>query len=308
MKKKNIIIICIVAVVLILATIITVICVKNKKKTKLFEDSDYPVTYEKKDGNIVVTLKSKDDKGLSWNVYVRDSEYVDVKSKKDEKKGKASYIISPKERGNTEIIFSRTNEISGFEYIEAQVIIPVYVYEDKNAKLIADIVEEPVIDENKTAVIAENTDHPFVIINEDNVGYIIFVNGASDWTITDENDYFVADIETYGDNSEIAYLEDVRSMGGNPITGELEDLSKADSEDTSKDASDNNIYDLNTMSDEEIDAFFSQYEASATDAFPDYNLGACETTLTISSESMGITQKVKLSIDDEGNMTLKKIK
>lgn len=318
MKKKKIIIISIIVLlILIIATIVIIHIVRSQpRKTELFEYNevvvvDYPVSYKPdKEGNIVVSLDGSKTPNLSWDVRVYDDSYVDVAIQGKESNGKATYVISPKAAGMTRVDFVRTRDIAGLSVDEVYISLDVYVGESSEGFELT--CTDPYYI-NGCDVIGENTDHPVVLNNSEYIdgsdvydfgydnpisGDLIFASGQSDWVLDSPDGY--ANFTYYSnEGNDIVYI----SRGA----GLIEQDPKYDNTATDTDAEEerrslkyaevDNEEELENKLQNESDP--SEEMASDGDASQEKPNKPESSEITLSSESLGISETLIVTYDDE---------
>lgn len=317
MKKKKIIIISIVVLlILILAIIIIVNIVRSQpKKTELFESYeevlDYPISYKTdKDGNLVVKLDGSKTPDLSWDLRIADDSYVDVVLQGKESKGKAEYLITAKAPGMTRVDFVRSRDFSGVSVDVVYISLDIYVGESNEGFTLS--CNTPYYIKG-CDVIGENTDYPVIINNAayidgsdiyahgyDNPlsGDLIFVNGQNDWVLDSPDGY--ANFRYFNnEGKDTVYI----SRG----SGSIEQDPKYDNSATDTDAEEerlslkytevDNEEDLEKKLQNETDP--SEEMASDGDASQEIQNKPESSEITISSESLGISETLIVTYDDE---------
>lgn len=188
MKRKLIIISPLIVVVVILCVILFLTRDKGDRVT-LLEGTDYPVIYETDGQKMTLTLDGSKTKELKWKAEAEDGDVVEVAENGEETKGKATYIISPKMEGLTNVIFTRSGEDGGVELEAVRLRIPVFVTKAESAEegeLTAFYREEAAI-LSEAFVAGKNTEYPFLLQNTEDGVEISFPKGRDSWRFRDPN-------------------------------------------------------------------------------------------------------------------------
>lgn len=318
--KKRYLIIAIIILILLVA-IVTIFMIRKSRRelrtTELFQDSDYPISFEMKEGKVFVKLNGSKTPDLTWEAEIEDEEYVKVEAEGKERKGKAQFIISPLKVGSTRVNFVRRQEAAGHQVDVSLISLPVYSFEVKGTMAV-DVLEDPYI-ENDTMVIGAETEHPVVLCGKSEfyqnvdlyrsammdasgtdakaedvqnliLGNIDFLNGKGDWSIESE-EYFIRE-DNIGDR---VFCELYYTQGG--ISVETTEASTGSSEDKSEDSSESS-----ETAPEETN---SSETASSTDysSAIDTETVKGESSITFSSSSLGITKTVNVTVYEDNHMT-----
>lgn len=316
--KKRYLIIAIIILILLVA-IVTIFMIRRSRRelrtTELFQDSDYPISFETKEGKVIVKLNGSKSPDLMWEAEIEDEEYVKVEAEGKERKGKAQFIISPLKVGSTRVNFVRRQEAAGHQVDVSLISLPVYSFEVKGTMAV-DVLENPNI-ENDTMVIGAETEHPIVLCGKSEfyqnvdlyrsvmmdasgtdakaedvqnliLGNIDFLNGKGDWTIDSDNFSYKED--NIGDR---IFCELFYSNGR--VAQETTESSGDSDEDISNDDFDEAVAEDSNASTESIPADYS----SVTDS----EAVTGETSITFSSNSLGITKKVNVTVYADNHMT-----
>lgn len=206
MKKKKIIIISVIVLLIIILAVILIVKNMNKGKHKSFLSDDYPITYENKDGNVIIKLDGKKTPNANWTASFDDN-FVDVVQQGKTSKGSATYVISPKSIGFIYVTFDKSVEISGITVDYGSMTFPIEVYETPEGELIAECKADPLY-EPEDDLIGENTDYPVIInhhyylsheeMNTPLKGDIFFINGQGEWSLESPDGY--AEFEYYSED------------------------------------------------------------------------------------------------------------
>ncbi len=272
-NKKIILVGALVGIILVIGATLLYFGIRHKKNNQVRIDSEYPIVYEKKDNNIVISLNGKETKKLKWEMEIEDTNIVSVTQKGWEIGGKAKYEIAPKSVGLTNVTFSRKTSIGSYQYDAAKISIPIYVTDTTTGPQVTFL-------ENPKALIgpipmAEDTAYPFLVYPYGTgQAQITFINGVSDWTINDPNGI----ISSYQKNG-----------SGNESNLFITTVYKAEQVNSGV-----------VSSASELDA--QEKEAGKS---KDPTTGIIqETTIEVNSPSLGITEYIDVHIDVNGNYQL----
>ena len=246
--NKKVLLICGIALLVLILSLVIGLRIHNNKKNQVVLDSEYPITYQmNKNGSMTLKLDGKKTKKLQWSVAIEDESVVDLVQKGSESGGKAKFVITPKAEGLTSIVFKRSSEVSGYSYDAVSIRVPIYVA-NSNGKLAINMLENPKVSIGGVPF-AEDSSYPFLLgTNADGEPELVFINGQSDWSITDPNNYVTTESAPAEGNA--VHLNLVKT---DPKVGIIK-----------------------------------------------------ETTISVTSSSMGVTEELDVLIDVEGNMTVKK--
>ena len=317
MKKKTIIIATIILVVLIAGLIIGII--NYSQYTRLFKDTDYPVSYKSKNGNIILTVKDKSDSDVIWTATVDDPDYAEVTIKGNASAKKMKCIISPKEEGLTIVSFTKTLDAAGLSVDKTRIEFPIYISESNEGMKIEFIDNGTLIEGND--VIGSGTDHPVILCGNADIakteedlgilGNIDFINGRDDWTVeTDSKNIIITTIdnsyESSDENSEKASTETDASSADNrcymylsysdnsELIPDNENASQTDSDEAPEgtiiDPSKNSVTDA------------VPEETTATDAENESVTEKGSGVITISSSKLGVSIKKKVTFYSDGHI------
>lgn len=339
MKKKTIIIAAIILVVLIAGLVIGI--VNYTQYTRLFKDTNYPVSYKSKNGNIILTVKDKSNSDITWTATIEDPDYAtaEIKGKASSKKMKC--VISPVEAGITTLSLTKTADAAGIAVDKTRIDFPIYISETPEGLIIEFMDNGTLIEGND--VLGAGSDHPVILCGnyvpfetEDKLGIlgnIDFVKGKGDWEVEPDEGLMIYLNESedtdrvyaflaYSDNTEL--IEDNAS----------ETDSQAESEEiigtlidpyTNSPASNATVTDASSTTDATTtDATTTEAsitDASATNANSDTTVSDAtavdasnETSddapveevgsgvITLSSSSLGISVKKKVTFYSDGHM------
>ena len=184
MKRKLIVAI---PILLIMAIIVVILVLTREKKPDsetLIESSAYPVSFRQEGINLILTLDGSRTPELTWSVTDPGDGVVRVQQDGEEKKGKATYILSPGTVGTTTLEFSRSAEVKGYEYDAVRIRIPLYVMETETGK------EVQFTDGEQIAVLSDvggtDSENPFIVCTKDEGDpEIIFPDGQGCWVLAD---------------------------------------------------------------------------------------------------------------------------
>ena len=203
-KKKWIILGCGIAVICVIILILVFTRKKEQKElSSLFADSDYPLEYYEEDGNLIFLLhvrrsggnssqgnssQETSSKGISWEASVADASFAEVSADGEEEDGRMTYIVQPKNAGKTELSFIRKTEVAGFVYEAVRLAVSVHIVA-KGDGLSASCGNSHTIEDAGGDIGGASTDMPYVLMNEkDGTGKILFVGGLSDWELAGDTD------------------------------------------------------------------------------------------------------------------------
>ncbi len=223
MKKKLIIILAII----ILGILITILLLsdkksgdeKNKENKKsveesatfekqegiMFEQSNYPTSIVEEDGNIKLTINSDNIPDGKWNIK-SSIDCVEIKNDNN------TFEFSPTQTGTTLITIIRQVEYEDYTFDALKIKFMVYVNE-KSKKLKATCLEDVVIRDYGGEIGGEDTDSPFIILNNpentDNISRVTFFNGFDNWEINYDNkdDHNVSFYSMGNDNRGLQYVD-----------------------------------------------------------------------------------------------------
>ena len=184
-KNKLLIALPFIIVILILVMILVITGEKKTEKTVLLERGGYSVTaQEEKDPDLRITLDGSPSTDSTWAMDMPENRFLEVREAGQEKKGKAEYILSPKEEGETEITFTRKAEVRGVSYEVVRVTLPILVSLEEG-KLSLDFEDDMDI-RLGSMVGAADTDKPYLIRNEeDGTASITLTDSKDDWYFED---------------------------------------------------------------------------------------------------------------------------
>ena len=186
MKRKLIAIIPILVIIAILVVILIVTREKKPEETPLVNVSDYPVTYLQNGADLEITLDGSKTPDFAWSVVNRGEDVLEVKAKGEEKKGKITYILSPKTAGPAEVEFIRSGETDGVVYDAIRFAVPVYVNSEETGLVVSLQDGERV--SGGTVVVGAATERPIYIKrDEDGDLQLEFPKGLGDWVLFDPN-------------------------------------------------------------------------------------------------------------------------
>ncbi len=195
--NKKVLLACAIAFMVLVISFVSFLYIRKQRKERTVIDSEYPIVYTVKDDVIRLTLNGKRTKELSWTVDVENESFVSVTQKGEERNGKAKYILTPKAEGLTSVDFRRSTTIGGYDYDAVDISLPIYVAENQG-KLVINFLEEPKVIMGPE-VVAKDSEYPFLVgRNDQGQPELTFINGMSDWTITDPNEIVVANTSKDG--------------------------------------------------------------------------------------------------------------
>ena len=218
--KKRYFVIALVLLFGILAFLIITGIRSAQDNTDALAGTEYPVSYTFKDGKVTIKLDGHRTPELKWQVTTSNPGFVDIAQKGKERKGKVTYIISPKAEGTTRVSFVRETVIAGTEVDVATIAVPIYVTQN-GGRLSVSFLQNPYLIMGPE-IIGSDTNYP-VIINSDIdeskpkdgengsdpelSGNLIFPKGINDWTLSNSEGQVKNNITTASDGSVSMFLE-----------------------------------------------------------------------------------------------------
>ena len=185
MKRKLIAVIPILVIIAVLIVILILTREKEPEGEPLFNVSEYPVSYLQNGADMEVTLDGSKTPDFAWSVINHGEDNLEVRAKAEEKKGKITYVLSPRELGSAEVEFIRSGEVDGVACEAIRFTLPVYVNNSEEGLVVSLQTGETV---SGTAVIGESTGHPIYIIRDDAGDVRLeFPKGMADWVLFDPN-------------------------------------------------------------------------------------------------------------------------
>ena len=213
--KKRYFIIAIAVLLVILGVLVYIGIAGASSNTDLFAQSDYPVKYSLKKGNMVVKLDGHRSRDLKWSFDITDDTKVAVAQSGFEFNGKAKYIITPKEEGLTRVRFFRTRNIAGSDINVAEIHMPIFVT-NTNGVLNVTFLSDPYL-VDAPLIIGEATANPvFIEDNEEGSSVIRFANGQGDWGVENPDNVLSINISADG-NRTIATLSKIENAGADGV-------------------------------------------------------------------------------------------
>ena len=186
MKRKLIAVIPILVIIAILIVILILTREKEPEGVPLFNVTEYPVSYVQNGADIEVTLDGSKTPDFAWSFVNRGEDNLEVKAKEEEKKGKITYVLSPRASGSAEVDFLRLGEVDGVACEAIRFTLPVYVSSSEEGLVVSLQTGETV---SGTVVIGGATEHPIYIIRDDEGDVRLeFPKGMADWVLFDPND------------------------------------------------------------------------------------------------------------------------
>ena len=162
MKRKLIAVIPILVIIAILIVILILTREKEPEGVPLFNVTEYPVSYVQNGADIEVTLDGSKTPDFAWSFVNRGEDNLEVKAKGEEKKGKITYVLSPRASGSAEVDFLRSGEVDGVACEAIRFTLPVYVSSSEEGLVVSLQTGETV---SGTVVIGGATEHPIYIID-----------------------------------------------------------------------------------------------------------------------------------------------
>ena len=318
MKKKVLLIIIIVIALLAIAAGVIISVLNAKQYTRLFQDTDYPVCYKIKDGNIILTVKDNTKRTEAWEVSAEDPDYVAITPKGKVSAKKATYIISPASVGVTNVIFSKSIQGGKLKVDYVKLTFGTYVYETMEG-LKCTFIDTGSLEYGKD-IIGAGTDHPIILSPEadpsydymiDEVssatnarnaaeeeklmkGHIDFINGRGDWEV--KSDTECVDVIYSGDSGrEYINLSYIVGHEGGLIEDSV----------TEEDDNDPEKAPLATNTEpswEGVAIFENMNQVVEVNTETDAKEMTGEAVLTFTSQSLGITEQRKVTFYKDGHV------
>lgn len=187
MNKRKLIIIVSISALIVILGLVLFLTRRSKDADLFFEGSEYPVTVQLSGADLKITLDGGKTPDLAWTVEVEDPEVVKAELSGKEKKGRATFLVSPLTEGYTELRFTRSGETGGVSMTAVVITFSISAGTNEDGRLEAFIEEEPLISGQSEAG-GTDTDFPFILENSyrENAS-ILFPKGESDWYIRDPN-------------------------------------------------------------------------------------------------------------------------
>ena len=274
--KKKFFIIAMIVLVGILATLIVIGIKSSRKNDDTLATSDYPFSYMMKKGNIELKLDGHRTPKLKWETQIQTDGVVQVAQKGSERRGKAKYIISPTTSGTTRVNFVRSLDVAGTKVDVATVTLPIYVTE-ANGVLNLTFLENPYLIKGPD-VIGESSSNPAVI------------NNAA----------AVSSVNT--DNSQDGSAENVSS---DTLRGDI--FFPNGKGDWTLESPDGNAE--FTFANDGGKDYATVTKSGGADNTQNLSEGALvkTTEITLSSSSLKISEKLKVTFNDDGTVKLSKV-
>ena len=323
MKKKYLIIL---IILLLIAAAGAVIGFLNYRQyTRLFQDTDYPVSYKIKNGSIIITVKDKTGRNEVWEAVSEDPDIVSVVSKKKVSAKKATFTLSPVMAGVTNVSFHKSVQSGDIKVDYIDITFGTYASESPEG-LVCYFLDEGTMETGKD-IIGAATEHPVVLsqmpdesdeymidevstdtdATDDSTdadfmkGHIDFINGRGDWNI--ESDIPNVNILYNSDNNrEYAELQFISD----------EDLVQDDDTDRDEIETDTKAEEkipLATNTEpswDDIELLLGGASEVDVNTATDATEITGEAVLTFSSESLGITEKRKVTFFKDGHVKFDK--
>ena len=286
MKKKVITITVIILILLGLITGFVLWFLNYKSYTRIFQDTDNPVSYKFKDGEMIIVVTDKKNTDLEWKAEVKDPDFVDIEEKGKGNGKSAKYVIKPKIAGLTEVYFTKSVKVDDIRYDKVNVTFMIYVSEELTG-LQVNTLDNISLDYTYN-IIGEKTEYPVVLSEKvradgddgETYGNIDFINGKSDWTVT------------AGD--ERIDIRDISQDGRDYIYLLYQDDAEIDPNRIGYEASGNDAYFIPILEDEP--------EEEPINTETDATVSTGEGEITISSQSLGITKTLKVTFYKDGHV------
>ena len=305
MKRKLLVAIPILAIIAIIVVILILTREKGPEDLILLADSGYPVTLSENGAELKVTLDGSKTKDFTWAFHVENENLIEVSGQAEEKKGKVTYVISPKVAGLSEVEFIRTGNVAGTETTAVSIVLPVLVYEEEE-KLVARHAEEAYFN-SFNEIGGATLEYPYLLENrEDGTAAITFPKGDSDWTFIDPDgvvgtEYMVG-----------AEGKPMRNVYRIAAPGEASSSEEAGSEEIPEgyhwgaERDSEGKFQLKLIKDEETEAPGSNYYDEQVEKYkgnssvdPD---GSASTLLLAMSSSQNVTEFIRVNVDADGSV------
>lgn len=184
MKRKLLIAIPFLVIIAIIVVILILTREKGAEEQVLLADSGYPISVAEDGAELRVTLDGSKTKDFTWSAKIENEDLISISLKGEEKKGKATYVISPKMDGYTSVEFTRAGNGDGAENTAVSIVFSVLVYRDGDNLRVSRTDETYIRTLNETGGVS--LEYPFLLENrEDGTAVITFPKGESDWIFLD---------------------------------------------------------------------------------------------------------------------------
>ena len=222
MKRKLLVALPLIILLIIIIIILILTRKKDPEGTPLLNTSDYPVTFQQVGTDIEISLDGSKTPDFTWSAVNRGNDVVEIKPKAEEKKGKITYILSPKLEGSTDVEFVRNGEKDGMTYDAIRFTFPVHVGMTEEGLTVS--LEPGQEITGGTLVGGADTEHPFLIKRDDKGELRVeFPKGNADWILFDPNDE-VEMLSMLGDNAQMVMVPHVSAA----ISTDTEDSNNAE--------------------------------------------------------------------------------
>ena len=296
MKKKVIIIISIVAAVLLLAGLGVFLGIRQYRKglTKHFVGTYYPVSCKVKNGKVIIKIKDKSEntEKIAWGVRIENEELITAVVKNGKLgSSKIEVTVNPAKTGKTDISFVKSIEVAGETLDVINITLPIYVEESANGLYAG--VQDGVFLEKGRDVVGADTEFPVMFNNalrcdsvlspdsgtyynsitfkyDEDTADILFPNGQNDWKLECASGAYFMFFDM--DKGTVGYIH------------KEEPFHDVDKDYPNKSG---DVVHVSTYTD-----------STATDALTEF---------TVTSESLGITEKFSLSFDENENAMITRV-
>ena len=317
MKKRYLIIVIILLLMVIAGAVLWFL--NYRQYTRLYQDTNYPVCYKiSKEGNIIITVKDKSKRTEVWEASAEDPDYVNVVPKGKVSAKKATYILSPAAVGVTNVRFIKSVQSGSLKIDYVILNFGTYTRETPEG-LRCEFIDEGTVEYGKD-IIGAGTDHPIILspkadpsndymldevssaTNAANAaeeaklmkGHIDFINGQGDWVI--ESDLANVKINYSGDSSRgYANLTLTENAESDMVSESANEESVDDPEKTPLATNTEPSWDDAAIFDGNNPMVEFNTETDAKEM-------TGEAVLTFTSQSLGITEKRKVTFYKDGHV------
>ena len=306
MKRKLLVAIPILAIIAIIVVILILTRDKGTEELILLQDSGYPITLSEKEAELKITLDGSKTKDFSWSFHAENEDLITVTAQGEEKKGKVTYVISPKVTGLSEVEFTRTGTVAGTETTVVSIVLPVLVYEEEGKLFVRHAEDAYLSALNETG--GATLEYPYFLENqEDGTAVITFPKGDSDWTFIDPDGVVGTEFLVGPDGEAMRNVYRI-ATGGNTSSSE-----EAGAEEIPEG------YYWGVEKDEEGNPQFKLIKYEETDGGSDYydeqvekykghssveSDGSATTILLAMSKSQNVTEFIQVNIDSDGSIRI----
>ena len=321
MKRKLLVAIPILAIIAIIVVILILTRDKGAEEIQLLSDSGYPVTLSEDGAELKVTLDGSRTQDFSWSFQVEDENLITVTQKGEEKKGKVTYVITPKVAGLSEVLFVRTGTVAGTETTAVSIVLPVLVYKEEAKESTKDSTKENTEDGKLIARLADEAyllslneiggtalEYPYLLENrEDGTAVITFPNGESDWTFIDPDGVAGTSFMVGSDGKMIRNVYRIATGEESSESADSGEVQEGYHWGAEQDA--DGVFHLTLIKDEETSTEVSYYDEQLAKYKGHSSVdsdGSATTMLLAMSKSQNVTEFIKVNINTDGSIRISK--